>query len=57
MIKDKNRITYKSQATGEYEIFVDGKYWGKSDNYYDLMEDIEYIEYQFKKEQNIEGAK
>ncbi len=37
-------ITYKRQSSGEYYIFVDGKFYCSSDNYRELQEDIAEIE-------------
>ena len=36
-------ISYKRQSSGEYYIFVDGKFYCSSDDYHELMEDIEEI--------------
>lgn len=46
-----NRISYRSQASGEYYIYVDGKFWGSSDNYRECMEDISEIEDQLLAEE------
>jgi len=47
-----DRITYESQQSGEYFIYVDGKFRMSSDNYSELREDIEYIEKELEEEEN-----
>ena len=39
-----SRISYSSQASGEYYIYVDGKFWCSSDNYRELQEDLKDVE-------------
>lgn len=47
-----DRITYEGQSSGEYYIYVDGKFRMSSDNYSELREDIEYIEKELEEEEN-----
>lgn len=44
MIECDRRISYKSQQSGEYYIYVNGKFYCSSDNYRELVEDIKDIE-------------
>ena len=47
-----DRISYEGQSSGEYYIYVDGKFRMSSDNYRELREDIEYIENELLAEEN-----
>ena len=51
-------ITYKRQSSGEYYIFVDGKFYCSSDNYRELHEDIAEIEknYNYSEKENGTGS-
>ena len=42
--KVSDRISYVSQQSGEYYIYVDGKFECSSDNFRELQEDIKEIE-------------
>lgn len=53
MTKQYNdRISYSSQPSGEYFIFVDGEFYCSSDNYKECMEDIEYLLKDFEAAEN-----
>ena len=45
------RITYKSQQSGEYHIFLDNKFYCSSDNWKECKEDMEELEAQLEKEE------
>ena len=49
-------ITYKRQSSGEYYIFVDGKFYCSSDNYKELQEDIAEIEKNYSEKENGTGS-
>lgn len=50
-----DRISYRGQSSGEYYIYVDGKFWGSSDNYHELMEDIKDIEKELEEREKKNG--
>ena len=45
------RISYQGQSSGEYFIYVDGKFRMSSDNYHELKEDLEEIEKELEEEE------
>lgn len=49
--KMDKRITYKRQQSGEYHIFLDGKFYCSSDNWQECKADIEELEEQLAKEE------
>ena len=44
MFVSNPRITYKSQQSGEYYIYLDGQFFCSSDSYTELKEDIMALE-------------
>ena len=58
MISDKykDRIKYRGQQSGEYYIYVDGKFRMSSDNFTELREDLEYIENELDEQERSKNS-
>ena len=49
MLETNDRISYVGQASGEYHIYLDGKFYCSSDNFQELRQDIEELEERISK--------